>query len=135
MSKYYAPDLSEFYHGCVFYIRYRDMRSRVFKPVIADIWSTGMESPRGAINMYGEDNVFMKYLDKSDIEDLGFEVKIVDMGEDTSEYPDIIIDGATVGQFYEKDSPHNGCNIELYNSFYKIKNYNELNKLQKMLGI
>lgn len=42
----------------------------------------------------------VKYLDVEDIEELGFELKITDIGEDTSEYPDIYLNGGAIGTFF-----------------------------------
>ena len=72
MGDYYKPNLEEFHHGCKFYIRIRDMESYVHRPIVADIWATGVLSPRNAINTQGEDNVLMKMLDQADIEELGW---------------------------------------------------------------
>jgi hypothetical protein len=73
----------------------------------------------------------VKYLDKEDIESLGFKVRIVDLGEDTNEYPDILWNGASCGYFMkDKDK-----NIELFGIYFKIKNKSELKVLMKQLGI
>ena len=152
MSKYYVPELSEFHHDCVFYIRYRDMESYVIKSIIADTWAIGIESPREAINMHGEDGVFMKHLDKSDIEELGWKLqktegKRITTGGVSQEYKITTTNGRRKRSYklLTKGATSAGYRIYLLHpkssKFNKlifegdIKNYNELKKLQNMLGI
>jgi hypothetical protein len=77
----------------------------------------------------------VKYLDKEDIESLGWKLKIIDLGQDTSPYPDIFSkdSDASWGKYYDDETY--GYNIELLGSLYRIKNKSELKKLCGFLNI
>jgi hypothetical protein len=72
-----------------------------------------------------------KYLDKQDIESLGFQVKITDCGEDTEDYEDIYQDGAIIGSFFPKDE----MNIKLFENYFRVKNKSQFKRLLEQLDL
>lgn len=86
----------------------------------------------------------VKRLDKEDIESLGFIAEVVECGEDTEhdtfgirlKNSTVGYDGAGyIGNFYSLNNPDKEENLEIFNSFYMIKNKAEFKKLIKQLNI
>lgn len=122
MSKYYTPKIEEFHVG--FMYEYKSGINWIPMSFSFDILRLYPESPT-------KNETRVKYLDSKDIESLGLTLKITEAGQDTKEYPDIYIENTAIGSYFEDDE----MNIQLYTSFYKIKNRSEFQKLMKQLGL
>lgn len=156
---YYIPDISEFYVG----FEYEFWGSTVGGVDILDINNPYGSSNRinPSIQVWTNEEVNInpfysrtlqsiselilskqirvKRLDKEDIECLGFVAEVVECGEDTEHDTfGIRLKNATegyYGNFYPLNNPDIEENLEIFNSFYMIKNKAEFKKLIKQLNI
>jgi len=124
-NKYYTPDISEFYVGFEYELYCRDVNPTIKNgsTVWLKSWQaktfTKAEFERGVgfdRNLDLQDDwIRVRYLDKEDIESLGFELKHTDCGEDTdNENFDIYSKyGAIIGRFYINGNKNN---IELFST-------------------
>ena len=126
-AKYYTPEIEEFHVGFEYYFNdigtdgenlYNENRKAVIKDgtQIDDI--TRLQDGKPVYNL------FVKYLDRQDIEELGWEVT-EDFG-----YRFYTLNGYSL-HFY----PNEERNIGILLNKFKIKNKSELKKLMKMLNI
>lgn len=76
----------------------------------------------------------VKFLDKEDIESLGFEL-YQNLADDYEFEWHIIFNNSRIGMFYEGNESLDDPNIEFYGTQYYIKNKSELKKLLKQLNI
>ena len=127
-DKYYVPEIEEFHVGFE-YEWVKPDRTETIKVEclnnIGFLW--GITIPEG---------VRVKYLDQEDIESLGFELKVIPLGEDTNEDELGIFrkdTGAFEGTFF-LDRTLYDCNIEFFNCYFMVKNKSELKRLLKMLN-
>lgn len=82
------------------------------------------------------DIYLIPYLTKEDIEDLGFVLKPIIMGEDTN--PDelgIYENNVIQGSFYPNADGIEYPNIELFNTVFFVRNRAELRKLMKQVSL
>jgi hypothetical protein len=134
-NKYYTPEIEEFHVG----FEYESEED----PRIPTWEKQKVETYRDLANCmeyYGNDadvETRVKHLDREDIESLGFILNVVDCGEDT-QYNELGIrrnkEGGYFGTFFLDDT-HGEYNIQIFESFYRIKNKSELKRLLKQLGI
>jgi len=131
-DKYYTPEIEEFHVGFEFeeWIN-GSWGTDIFEPDVycddRDIYVRGVD----------KDTIRVKYLDKEDIESLGFELKAIPLGEDTNEDELGIFrkdTGAFEGTFFLDRTLHN-CNIEFFNCYFMVKNKSEFKRVLKMLNI
>lgn len=140
INKYYTPTIEEFHVG--FEYETMELGSRTkYNPTTLNEWDdlTGDYDRRTLLYEIarGGQSVRVKYLDKEDIESLGFELRVIPLGEDTEEDELGIFrkeTGAFEGTFFLDRALHN-CNIEFFNCYFTIKNKSELKKLLKQLNI
>ena len=141
-NKYYTPEIEEFHVG----FNYENKNFGKWINTIYDGMPTLMSKSYyddcGCEYIAVEDDikdslVRVKYLDKEDIESLGFVLQIVELGQDTNINELGIFkkgDDSCYGTYFS-DNVHGEKNIELFNTYFYIKNKSELKILLKQLGI
>jgi hypothetical protein len=126
-NKYYVPDISEFYVG--FECEQYDDIDKQWKPYIVSKYTW---TSNGMFKMYYDkpDSFRVKYLDKEDIENLGFNY---------GDYSKKLVNGEIIELYSSSD---NRWTIHVIGDEYRdkifdgtIKNKSELIKVLKMLGI
>lgn len=136
-NKYYTPAIEEFHVGFEYEIWDKVLVDdkfwgfKVKKSMFVEKHLTQTFFNYNLILDLEEDKIRVKYLDKKDIESLGIEVKIIDCGEDTEDYPDLLINGASFGAYHADEI----TNIEIFSTFYTIKNKSELKRLLTQLRL
>ena len=143
-EKYYTPIIEEFHVGFEYEVLEKAQTdshyswSTTFPLLSEDTWYkfTYPDPFLGyrVDKLLEKRGVRVKYLDREDIESLGFVCEVVDCGEDT-QYDVLGIrrvgDDVYLGNFYL----HFKENINLFGSYYVIKNKSELKRLLKQLNI
>lgn len=144
-NKYYKPDISEFHYG----FEYESKRSYDKND---DVWDKSVWEFDSFLSVYDDgeyafDNYAgfrVKYLDKSDIESLGFQY--VDGNDLVDLYSTITRLGITWISYYSnfnnikiwfEDRVRDGSGMfnECYVFRGKVKNKNELSKILEMVGV
>lgn len=115
MSKYYTPDISEFYDNFEYEI---EVKTGKWERRIFDIW----EAPH-ILNQY---NYRVKYLDEQDIKDLGWSAKGWGFEKDSVRLRKMDNQWLITDYREKADCPPH--------ILLTIKNKSELKKLMKMLG-
>lgn len=130
--KYYTPTIEEFHVGFEY----------EYKPILAGLNNERGEWKKVTFDFIPLSHIELEYtrvkhLDREDIESLGFILNVVDCGEDT-QYNELGIrrnkEGGYFGTFFLDDT-HGEYNMQIFESFYRIKNKSELKRLLKQLGI
>ena len=153
-AKYYTPEIEEFHIGFEYqtymmsnggYIIWdmKDPSMSITKEPDNHMWFTTKFrfSLKGPLDQpytleqirqfLTEDRIRVKHLDKEDIEILGLQVQITPCGEDTEDYEDIYQDGAVIGSFFPEDE----MNVQLMDTYFKVKNKSEFQRLLKQLDL
>jgi hypothetical protein len=124
-NKYYIPSIEEFHVGFETELYHGDVGQ--WGKYVWKLDDTAYEF-RECID---EECIRVKYLDKEDIESLGFELE-QDLQDDYDfEWHIVDINGDRIGKFSDGMED----NIEFFDTFFRIKNKSELVKMLKMLGI
>jgi len=147
-DKYYTPEIEEFHVGFEFYMPvlrednngdlYRDKYCKHIWTEKNNMWEQfNLEhKSNGDTVISVPECLTVKYLDREDIESLGFELGVVDCGQDTNHKElgiEKSIGDGYIGTFFLE--PTNGFNIEIFDTYYEIKNKSELKRLLKQLGV
>lgn len=145
-NKFYTPELEEFHVGFRYegrYAKYANINFDEGKCTVGE-WSEWTPTQYGNLdwNLYTERRV--KYLDKKDIEELGWEYYRNIFNDTMEEYchpNEDYKNGRTlrfpkdIKIFIEKGIDIGIGYMEFYGESYKIKNYNELKTLMKQIEI
>lgn len=143
MDKYYTPELEEFYYGFKYYYREYE-KSKYVDCIFGDINDTDLNDIIEEIN---DGKVKVKYLDKEDIESLGFNItkdneeielsleskKYIGGPSAGDDYKIVILYGLDNKEMWIYKQCNNGYEYDLFKGL--IKNKSELKKLLKQLGI
>ena len=135
--KYYTPTIEEFHVG--FEYEFLSFQDETWRKAIVTVKDESVHAEHFSFIDTEKhlDRRRVKYLDREDIESLGFILNVVDCGEDT-QHNELGIrrneEGGYFGTFFLDDT-HGECNIQIFESFYRIKNKSELKRLLKQLGI
>lgn len=144
MEKYYTPDISEFHVGFEFEYLLPLFRKGETPDWVNFNWKSpfGLLLTERCISIGGitikTENIHVKYLDKEDIESLGWKWSENDMHFEIGDY---VLSGQYAYQNveieqYHEDWPNGGFTSWYEKKFYgKIKNKSELKKLMEQLQI
>lgn len=125
-KKYYTPEIEEFHVGFEFEYLYRNSwhKNDLNQPFI----HAELDEFQDSLDKVAHAICRVKYLDEQDIEELGFQVEYQADG-----FFNLNWNNAFIGSFFEgKQVVHN---VELFNTYFMIKNKSELKRLMKQLGI
>ena len=142
-TKYYTPDIEEVHIGFRLEEKQDSLYAERRKWIVREIKyphdiqrvSVALKQPL----MDGK-HVRVKYLDRADIEELGWEYKDKMLAREVH----IFNKTAAVGEVRMEFTYKNGLSIQYFNDHFgnyrymfmgNVKNYNELKKIMKMLGI
>ena len=135
MSKYYKPEIEEFHVGFEYEVEDLgdDGRTRVWRPQVFE----GEETRTYFIEELENHEMRVKYLDKSDLESLGFYLQYPDLSSSPFINKDIYKDNACIIDIRSNNMVSiTKCNYPNTSTLgFKIKNKSELKKLLKQLGI
>lgn len=135
-AKYYTPEIEEFHIGFEYYFNDigtdgEDLYDENTKAVIKD--GTQIDDITRLQDGKPVYNLFVKYLDRQDVEELGLKLKIWDNGSGYFTKDNYTFGIYSTGLFCTISQNDFGNNIMRFSG--EIKNKSELKKLMKMLNI
>ncbi len=137
-EKYYTPQIEELKEG----FRYLSEIYNEEKDEYTGKYEVKFFSARSGIGhddycTFTEGRVKVKLLDKEDIASCGFKLEVTDLGQDTENN---LLAIKPIGETYaygdfDLDAVEGKENVQLFDTWYNIKNISEFKVLLKMLGI
>jgi len=140
---FYTPTVEEFHQGFEYYMigGYGHIANK-------NIWIHNVlaygeftDETDSFIETYIErGDILVKKLDRKDIESCGLIVAPIDLGQDTNENElgiykkEVNLAGSLYGAFYIDSTVHN-ANIELFDTFFMIKNKSEFKRLLQQMNV
>lgn len=136
VTKLSEPDIKVWEKSKVFNPVHTNKRN-IFKNADGTTWDLADDeffyhrSLKDIAELIKNEQIRVKHLDKEDLELLGLQVQITPCGEDTEDYEDIYQDGAVIGSFFPEDE----MNVQLMDTYFKVKNKSEFQRLLKQLDL